>query len=494
MKAQIILKKFKLDSTSRDTLIGIVIAVLVGLNLILTTTSLKIDLSKGKAYSLSPSTGKVVSALKDPAEITFYVSDNVPTSFLTTKSMVADLLREYRGLGSKLTVKTVDPKRDETAAKDAAEYGVQPVEFSQLENDQFAVSSGYFGIGIKLKDKKASIPRIDVTNLEYNITSLLYKLSQKEDQKVTIIGGSAGFSPDGSGQGESLGTLTQVLEQQFVVSQGTTDTLGEDTKTLVLSDSQSSALDDKGVEGVRDYLRGGGKAILMTSGVDVSGNLSVATSESKLKLIAADYGININPDLVLSRQAEIVNFGTDQFRRVLAKYPYWLSTNIFNPEASYTSNVGHLTFPWTSSLKLSKKDGIVQKDIVRSTKDSWTKSGMTDVSPQSISEPSSSDMDEKLLVAYAKSNKYGSEIVVIPSVKFVQDAFLGRSGNLEFVLNLVNEFASGGLLSGIRSRASQAVQIPSMTPQNKDLFKWGNVLLLPALFAAYGAYRLSKRG
>lgn len=494
MKAQTILKKLKLEGTSRDALLGIIIAILVGANLLITTTSIRWDLSKGKAYSLSPSTAKVVSGLKDPAEITFYVSDNVPTSFLTTKAQVSDLLREYRNKSSKLTVKTVDPKRDDKAAKEASEYGIMPVEFSQLENDQFAVSTGYFGIAVKLKDKKAAIPRIDPANLEYNITSLLYKLSQKEDQKVAIIGAGSGYSLDGSGQGESLNNLTQVLEQQFVVSQATADSIGKDTKTLVLVDKQAEALDDKAVEGLREYLKGSGKAIIMTSGVNVSNQLTVATGESKLKGLLADYGITVRPDLVLSNQSEIVNFGTDGSRRVLAKYPYWLTTNVFNPDASYTSNVSYLTFPWASSVKLDKKDGIVQKEIVRSTGDSWTKTGITSATPQDVSQPSRNELGEKLLVAYAQSNKYKSEIVVIPSEKFVMDAFLGRSGNLEFVLNLVNEFASDGLLSGIRSRAAQAVQIPTLSTTQKDFFKWGNVLLLPALFAAYGAYRLSKRG
>ncbi|MFO0703627.1 MAG: GldG family protein [Patescibacteria group bacterium] len=487
MNAHTILKKLKLDSTSRDALIGIIIAVLVGANLLLTTTSFRLDLSKGKAYSLSSSSYKVMSQLKDPAEIIFFVSENVPTSFVTTKSQVADLLREYRNGSNKVTVKTVDPKRDEASAKDAADYGVMPVEFSQLENDQFAVSNGYFGIGIKVKDKKAAIPRIDASTLEYNITSLLYKLSQKEDQKVVILGASSGFSMDGSGQGDTVNTLSQVLEQQFVISSATADSLGKDIKTLILLDNPSEKIDEKTANSVREYLKNSGKAIIMTSGLDVSNQLMVSTPESKLKGLLSDYGIKVNPDLVLSKQSEIINFGSSNNSRVLVKYPYWISTNVFNPDASYTSNVGYLSFPWSSTITFTKKDGIDQKQIVRSTKDSWVRSGMTDARPQDIAEASSNELGEKVLVGYAKSKKYNSELIVIPTVKFVQDAFLGRSGNLEFVLNLVNEFASGGLLSGIRSRASTAVQIPSMTASQKDMFKWGNVLLLPALFAAYGA-------
>lgn len=493
MNAQNILKKIRLDSTSRDALIGIFIAGLVGANLLLTTTSLRIDLSKGQAYSLSPSTAKVVNKLKDPVEITFFVSDNVPTSFITSKNTVADLLREYRNLGSKVNVKTVDPKRDEAMAKEASEYGIAPVEFSQIENDQFAVSNGYFGLGIKMKDKKASIPQIDISNLEYNITSSIFKLSQVEDQKVVVVGGGSTQMSEPS-RGDTLMNLQQILDQQFTVINSPLDTLGSDTKALVLVDNIAQGLESQDVEGVRSYLRSGGKAIIMTYGVDVTNNLTVATAESKLAPLLADYGVKVNPDLVLSNQAEIVNFGNSQNSRLLTRYPYWLSTNVFNPQASYTSNVSHLTFPWTSSIKMTKKEGISQKEIVKSTPDSWKKSGMSDALPQGIAKPANSDLGEQLLIGYATSQKYGSEIVVIPSVRFVQDGFLGRSGNLEFVLNLVNEFASEGLLSGIRSRASTAVQISPMAISQKDFFKWGNVLFLPGLFAIYGAYRLSKRG
>ncbi len=84
--------------------------------------------------------------------------------------------------------------------------------------------------------------------------------------------------------------------------------------------------------------------------------------------------------------------------------------------------------------------------------------------------------------------------MVIPSARFVQDNFLGRSGNLEFIVNLVNEFASDGALSGIRSRAIAALPIPALDPNTKDIYKWANVLVLPALLGAWGVLRLKKRG
>jgi ABC-type uncharacterized transport system involved in gliding motility auxiliary subunit len=103
------------------------------------------------------------------------------------------------------------------------------------------------------------------------------------------------------------------------------------------------------------------------------------------------------------------------------------------------------------------------------------------------------DVGIKQLIAYAKNQKNKGEIVVIPSTRFVQDGYLGRSGNLDFMINLVNEFSSGGALSGIRARAIQAYPLPNIAPGQKDLYKWSNILLLPLIFAAYGVLRLRKR-
>ena len=496
MKVHTLLKKIKLDTISRDVLIGVAIVALVSINIVLAPVTARVDISKGKAYSLSPATVKVVQGLTKPATITFFVSDSMPTSFLTVKSQVADLLREYRASGNKVTIKTIDPKKDEAAATLANEFGIQPVEFSQLQNDQFAVSTGYFGIGVTVQDTKAAIPKIDVTNLEYNITSLLYKLGQTEEQQVAVVGGTSGFSLTGGGMDETIDTLRQILSQQFSVSSTPLDSLSEKVKALVLLDSQvaDEAANETSIAGLQSYLQQGGKAIFMTSGVSISPDLQIASASSILKPILAAYGITVKDDLVLSMQSEIVNFGNDPSQRVLTKYPYWLSTNVFNTEASYASNVGFLTFPWVSSLSLQSVPNVLQKQMVRATKQSWTRSGMTEVLPQSIAQPQTSEFSEKLLIAYAKNTQNNSEIVVIPSTRFIQDAFLGRNGNLEFVVNLVNEFASDGLLSGIRSRAGQMVQIPTLSSSQKDMFKWGNVFLLPALFAAYGFMRLSKRG
>ncbi len=493
MKVTHLLARIRLGHTSRDMLIGIAVALLIGANILLSSVQLRLDLSRGKAYSLSPATVKILQKVTDPIEITYFLSDNIPASFIPTKNQVNDLLAEYRRTSGKVTVKYLDPRKGGTDAQNVVqEYGIQPSQFSQLESDQYAVASGYFSLGVKVKDNKVSIQRLDPDNLEYNITSIVYKLTQGQGDKVGVAGASPAFTALQQGAGESLSVLEQVLGQQFTLDTPSLEPVPDDIRTLVLLDSDSSPLTDEATKGVADYLSKGGKMVLFTSSGTIGDSLTVATRESKLTPVLRNYGVKVNQDLALSNQAEVVNFGNDIFNR--GRYPFWLITNVFNPDASYTANISHLMFPWTSTLTLTKTKGITHKEIVRTTDQSWVRGGNVDVRPESITPPASSELASRLLIAYAKDDASKGEMMVIPSTRFVQDNYLGRSGNLEFVINIVNEFASGGALSGIRSRSLTSTPLPTLDPNTRDLYKWANVLVLPALLGVWGVLRLKKRG
>src|SRR5207248_1542456 len=101
---------------------------------------------------------------------------------------------------------------------------------------------------------------------------------------------------------------------------------------------------------------------------------------------------------------------------------------------------------------------------------------------------------KNFLVTAEAINKNGGHLVVIPSSRFALDQFLSRSSNnSEFVVNVLNDLASGGALTGIHLRAVNFYPIPDLPANVKDIFKYLNILLLPALFGLYGLWRLTKR-
>jgi len=113
--------------------------------------------------------------------------------------------------------------------------------------------------------------------------------------------------------------------------------------------------------------------------------------------------------------------------------------------------------------------------------------------PQAIQQPKNSDLKSFTLVAESRK-KQGGAIIIVPSSRFILDKYLSQtSDNLKFILNVVNDYASGGALSGIRQRAVSFYPLPNIPDSQKDIFKYVNILLLPSLFAIIGGWRLVRR-
>ena len=196
--------------------------------------------------------------------------------------------------------------------------------------------------------------------------------------------------------------------------------------------------------------------------------------------------------MVFSTSSELVNFGGSQFS-IFLPYPGWLKTSIFNENASYFSNIPSLSYLWTSSLKVDNKSGYDVRELVRTTNSSWQQTSNFVIDPQSLPEPKQKDLKPFVITAESVK-KDGGKIMVIASNKFVEDQYLSReAGNLEFILNVLNDYASDGALSGIRQRAVTIYPLPDLSTQEQEIYRYVNILLLPGLFGLYGIFRIYRR-
>lgn len=452
---------------------------------------LRLDLSANRAYSLSSSTEKILREMKKPTTITFFVSSDLPTKLLPLRADVIDVVNEYKRAGAgKITVKTVDPKHDEKAMELAKKNNIFPLQVSQTEQDKYAVSSAYFGVVLENSGRFETIPQLtDMGGLEYNLTSAIYKLTRSDLPKIAITGHNTSLF-----ERSPISVFEQVLGQQFGVYSAdfsAKDTkLQPNTKAVVVFDNRTKTYSSEETTQIVDYIKRGGKVLVFMDGVWVGNKLDVSESRSGLFGLARTFGIEVQKDLLLSESAEIVNFGSEQLSYYSA-YPYWLKTSNF-ASSSFFSNVTQLSYPWVSSIVQKHDDG-TGLALVRTTRNSWRQVKDFTLNPQEITEPQLTQLSVFSIAAQRKINSKG-EIIVIPSSRFVEDQFLSRSSNnLDFVLNVLNEYASEGALAGIRQRAAVILALPDLTPQAKDVFKFVNILALPALFAFYGIWRITRR-
>lgn len=490
-----LLRFFRLDRFEKPSIVLFSFIAFVLINFLSAFLPLRLDFSKGQANTLSKSTKKIITHLDDVINIKFFVSSNLPTRLLPIKTEVVEILNEYqKNSRGKIIVKIIDPKRDEDSMNETNQYGVPELQFSQLEKDKYAVSTAFFGIGVAYGNKKEVIPQVaEPENLEFNLTSLIYKLTLKDVIKIGLIGDQIDSL---STPQDIVSIFKKLASQQFSLESITLSDeakeISQDIKTLIIIDNQIPYTDQQ-LSLLKNYLKNGGKAIFFIDGVFVDENLSVNKSNNNLLPLLADYGIKINDNLLLSTSAELVNFG-NQMMQFLTPYPFWLKTNNFNTKTAYFANINQLTFPWTSSITLTNKKDIELIELIKTSNKSWeqTESSGYNINPQTIPEPKVSDLKEFIIGAEAKIKN--SRLIVVGSSRLIQDQYLNQSsGNLEFVFNLLNDLASQGALTGIRSRAISYYPLPDLSEQQKNIFKYANILGLPILFGLYGAIRLLRR-
>jgi len=84
--------------------------------------------------------------------------------------------------------------------------------------------------------------------------------------------------------------------------------------------------------------------------------------------------------------------------------------------------------------------------------------------------------------------------MVLGSSRFILSNYLSReSQNLEFILNVLGDYASDGALSGISSRAVNLYPLPELPENVQEFYKYANIIVLPGIFALYGMWRMWKR-
>lgn len=499
-------KTFQLDRFTMPVIIAASIAIFLMSNYLLSQFSLRLDLSQGKAYTLSTASKNTLNKLDKNATITFFVSSDIPAMLQPLKREVLDLLQEYDKSSGKIQLKVLDPKTDANAKKQADEAGIQPLPFQQLQQNQYQVTNAYFGVLIEYNNQKEALPQVtEVETLEYNITTALYKLSRKELPRIAIMGYEESFMPGG----DQVSLLRQVLSRQFTVESITlpppAGTDAEPTPTpekpfaidqkynaVLLSVQPGRTFDDAEIAALKTYLNNKGKVIVLMNGVGVEEQLTTTEAPAKLLVLLKEYGLNVQKNLVLSTASELVNLG-QQGQSLLFSYPFWILSNQFAKDSSYFSGVGMVSYPWASSVTIEKKKGYQAKELIFSSRESWTQQGSFILDPQQIPQPKQSDIKPFLIAAESKKEN-GGAVLFIGSSRFIEDRYLSpRSQNLGFVLNVLNDYASAGALSGIRSRALSLFPLPDLPRQMQTVYQYMNIILLPAIFAIYGVVRLYKR-
>jgi ABC-type uncharacterized transport system involved in gliding motility auxiliary subunit len=226
---------------------------------------LRIDLTENKIYSLADGSKQIVAAIDEPISLRFFFSDKASkdmTGLRNYASRVESILNEYQTLSKgKIILQVLDPEPFSEYEDLANEYGLTSANFNPNGD---AIYMGL--VATNALDQQKVIAFFDPQKerfLEYEISELLYQLSEPEEVSVAIITDlpiQGGPNPMTGQTSPPWAFLTQ-LQQLYSV-----ETLGTDIQYLpkdidVLALIHPQQLSDSLLYQIDQFVLAGGKLI-----------------------------------------------------------------------------------------------------------------------------------------------------------------------------------------------------------------------------------------
>jgi len=510
-------------------LILIVLGFLILISFLSLRHFTRFDLTQNEIYTLSASSQRIASQLDDIVNIKCYFSKKLPPYVVSLKQQVNDMLDEYKAFAEgNVQVEFLDPAEDPALAQKMRFMGIPQVQMNILEKDQATSTNVYMGIAVRYEDKQQVIPFVrDVSNLEYELTSSILKVSRKEKKTVGFLTGH-----DEKDVYSEFENVRKALERQYEVekvdiSEGTP--VPSRIDLLVVAGPSSLSEQDK--YELDQYIMRGGKVFFLIDIINVpQGSMQASYRETNLKDLLENYGVRITKNLVLDRINTYISYQTG-FNIVRAPYPFYpkiIKTGL-DPNHPIVNQLESMMFPWVSALEVLKdthKD-LAFSVLAQSSKHSWLQKGMYNINPtqQFMPQPedikpyplavlvngkfksfyadkaipSAQESDEEEETEPQEEQKTKREtlkecagetkILVVSNARFLESNFTNQPGNMEFFLNAVDWFTWGKDLIGIRSRETTDRPLPILTERQKTGIKFANMMAVPLLVALFGIIR-----
>ncbi|MGI6395178.1 MAG: GldG family protein [bacterium] len=529
-----------MKNRKKNAIISIVLAtaIVIFINILATDFFYRIDFTKSGLYTISSSTKSVLSKLTEETEIKFYVSEELPPRVLPIKRNVLDLLTEYERYGNgKVKLSVLYPEKSAEIEKDAQNAGIQKVQLNVIGENKEEVQTAYVGIAVFFKDKMETIPvALSVSDLEFQLTSLILKLTKEKKERVTFLNSKPQLPPDLDPQmraqlaaqmpqsysiNEDTQAVAQALRELYIVEETRLDegvNFKDDTKVVVLHEPASLSEWEKFA--VDQFIMKGGKVIVLQSGMKITQQGFAQEKQLNYEDLFKNYGFEVQKNMVFDAYNYSVMIPQGNMR-YLAPYPLWIKVSpeqIASNIPESIRNVGMLAFMYTSSIDLNRVDGVNYFSVIRTSGKSWAKSNMVMLDPSAIKEPSADDLkvfdlavlgQGKFKSAFTKETipKEAQEsdfiekgiddgaIFYIAAPEFILDRTMRNfQSNGIFFINMVDYLTNSTDLINIRSRGQGFVHIsPEITDSTKGVIRWTGTLLIPLLVIAFGFFRMISR-
>jgi ABC-type uncharacterized transport system involved in gliding motility auxiliary subunit len=345
-------------------------------------TSVRLDLTDSKLYTLSTGTRNILSGLDEPVTLRLFLSRALSARLPSINSYtkrVEELLEEYqRAADGKLVVSVVDPEPFSEKEDRAVGYGLPGIPLDEE-------STFYFGlVATGSTDEEEVIPYLSAEReefLEYDLTRLIYQVSHRKQKVIGLISSLPldGMNPQAAmtGRPSPPWAVLAQMRQFFDVRKldSAIKTIPADIDVLMLV--HPKALTDETLYAIDQFVLRGGRTLVFVdphaeADQQAPGSMGGAPSgrSSELSTLLQVWGLELVPAKVVGDLQWAANVRFQRHGRLrLMEYPVWMNLPpaLFNQDDIVTAKLGSLALATPGRLKLTGDAGVQITPLIQSS-------------------------------------------------------------------------------------------------------------------------------
>ena len=462
----------------------------------------RIDLTEDQLFTLSPATADILDGLDDILTLELFESREPPVQVAITARDVGDFLEDFAaGSGGDVKLVRRFPADDEDESRKAQLAGIPPVQFNVQSQGELQIKTGYLGLAMTYVDRRQVIPYItNFDGFEYQLASIANRMLQEDKKTVAFLTGHGEAGPS-AGYNTFAGLLLDSYRVKELDTSEDPNIDLSDVDVLIIG-GPTSSIRDETTNAIRQYLLGGGKAMIMVNSVVIDQSRLIANrNRNSFSYLPEEFGVIVEDDLVFDLQSnETLSFNTG-VGNVFLPYPFWMRVPVIDRKVA--GNVGSVLLPWASSVGIaeSERGRIEVIPLLETTEFAAIDFNYGDVRPNSpvFEEVTRGNFVQALMGAAivqsdVPAGQEAFRLVVLGDSEWLADSVLPRSQeNIALGLNLVDWLAQEDTLAAVRSKIVTSRDLLFDSATHKNIAQWGNVAGVPLLIVVIGLFRSIRR-
>ena len=377
----------------------------------------RFDLTADKRYTLSQTSLKIVSEVKEPLYIDVFLEGEFPGEFKKLQTETKQLLEEFKSQNSNIIIQFINPLEDEEqkdkTMQSFIERGMIPVNVTVNDKGQQTQEVVFPWAVATCSSRSIKVPLLknimgastakkvvsSVQHLEYAFANAINTVSKTKQKKVVILNGN------GELQDRYIADFIKSVKDNYYIGPFTLDSVAKSPNEtlkylqkydLAVIAKPTEAFTDEEKQVIDQFIINGGKTLWLVDQVNMemdslyneTGSNLAFPRDLNLNDMFFKYGIRLHPELIKDLMATPIALATGEQGSATqyTQYPWFFSPMIYpsikNP---IVSNLDGIKFEFSNPIEPLKND-IKKTVLLQSSKYSKVVGTPSEINLKMVSE------------------------------------------------------------------------------------------------------------